>query len=314
MSGSESFRLTKTIKRPSDSQDVKFDGKLPEHLDFISSGKIGFTQDDIKTAYQNGEIDDVTARFLNNVLAEASVDQTTCESVIRKCRLYMARLLAGMKPGKDLFIEMQELGLKHHVGVQNNGQPVNLDISGYELPAVDLNGAIISGSLRMPYAQLRGNCEQRHSVIGGDVNQSDVVIGGSVEQSDVVIGCSVEQSDAEIGGCVDQTSAEIGRDVYQSRTKIGGCILQTNVEIGGCVYQLEAETGGCVYQTGAKIGDNMYQTDAKIGGDVDQSDAEIGGGVDQSGAEIGGVLKQSGIHAKGGIHQTNMETMTKAKK
>jgi hypothetical protein len=239
-----SFKLSKTIKRPSDNQEVEFDGKLPKQFDFISSGRLEFTPEDVGKAFHSGEIDDVTRDFLWNVLTEASVDAVTSASVVRDCRLYMARLLGGMKPGQDLFIRVQELGLKHHIGTMRDGKPVDLDISKYTVPEVQLAGAIIAGSFTMEQTTVVNDVRLDQAVIGGDVDQWRAVIGGNVDQREVEISHDAVQCKAKIGGDVYQSRAKIGGDVDQSKARIGGDVDQGRAKIGGDVDQVGTEIRG----------------------------------------------------------------------
>ena len=112
--------------------DFKFDSKRAQEL------------------LQQGLIDESDSAFLQNLANESAVSPEVVQAV------YDYRMLVGndFRPGQDLFIRMQKLGLKNH-------PLTGLDISGYNLPSVDLSNASIDGDLNM-----------RKTVVDKDVNQT----------------------------------------------------------------------------------------------------------------------------------------------
>lgn len=160
-------KLTKRITTP-DGQELEYDGSIPKHLD-IRNGVIAYTEADVQAAFEAGEIDDVNRDYLLNVLAEYEINP----EVIKAIQLYRSRLRRGLKPGQDLFIRMQELGLKHHLELD---KVRGIDISGYELPSIELAGAIINGHLNRDFSVVIGNVGMPKAKIGGQVDLADIGI------------------------------------------------------------------------------------------------------------------------------------------
>jgi len=259
-------KLAKIICRS--GEELEYDGSIPEHLD-IKGGEITYTETDVEAAYEAGKIDNENRNFLLNLLAEYEINPTVLEAV----QLYRSRLKRGLKPGQELFIRMQELGLRHHLELKASR---GINISGYELPSVDLSGAIIAGDIDMS-----------HSIVRKTVSLDASSIGGRVGMEKAVIGDYVWLESSEIRGPVCMTRVKIEGHVNLNDAFIEGDVMMDGAEIGSGVDQGKAEIGGVVCLAEAKIKGDVYQKDAKIRKGVNLDDAEIEGEMIQEGAEIG---------------------------
>jgi len=227
------MKLTKEIKVPSSGKNVRYNGAIPEHLD-IQDGQINFTMEHVDTAFNAGEIDYVNREHLRRVLVEYKHNP----GVIRDILLYRHRIANNMKPGQELFIKMQELGLKHHLKLGKRG----LDISGYDLPMFDLSGGIISGRSKIVDTLIRGEFEMIESKIWsklelnnsrffGGVNLFGANIDGPVDLRQARVWNGVDLGMVEIWGDVDLRQAWIMGNFNTQGSMISADIIKDGSEI-----------------------------------------------------------------------------------
>jgi hypothetical protein len=317
------FNLSRKIKRPSDGKEVEFDGRLPEPFDFITQGDIPFDREAIDKALQEGQIDDITHTFLKNVLVEASVDEVTKANVIRDSRLYMARLLSGRKPGRDLFERMHELGYRHHVAKKGLGRPLSLDISRYDFNSLELGHAIIGGDLIMVRTNVRGLLDLRDIKIGHELHQQYAHVEGDMLLGDASVGGNVLQQHAKVKGDLDQRKMIVEADLEQGDLVVGGELLQRELRALGNLEQSDlhvksylSQTNmavGCdLMQNGSKIKGSLYQNGMRVGGNLDQDEIVVEGDVHQSKMKVGGNLMRSDARIKGDIKEDDVQILGKS--
>lgn len=205
-----------------------------------------FTREDINKAFEEGKIDDIDRYFLVNVLGESVLDS----EVVNAVNLYRWRIGNGLKPGQELFIRMNEIGLKHH-------PLTDLDISGYNLPEVYLDGAIVR------------NLDMSCTVVNGMVRQGGIKADNIHQEG--MKAYYVEQGWAEIKGTVIQNGARINTSLKQKHIK-ASCIQQF-----GLVANIVDQSNGKVKSVDQQsLEANIVNQDRIKVGSLDQSNSKIG--------------------------------------
>ncbi len=270
------------------SFEFEYDGRLPEDLNFIENGEINFTKEDVETAYANGKIDDIDQNFLLNVLVLASSSQKAKQEIIDDCRLYVSYLERGIPMEGALFERMQRLGLKHHVF----DFPVKLHISkGEEVGSIDLEDALIHGSLIAHDIRVRTSILLNGAQFTGDVNMQG----------------------AEVDGDVNMWRAKVDKNVYMGYIKVDGNVYMNYMKVSGNVKIQEAKVDGNVYMPGAKVGGNVRMSESevgrdvnmrstKVGRDVNMRSTKVGGNIDMYESKVDGDVNTSGIKVDGNVY------------
>ena len=230
---------------------------------------IGFDLNRIQSLLEQDLIRNSDADFLQNVANEAVVNP----EVVNAVNLYRMRVGNDLKPGQELFIRMQELGLKNH-------PLTGLDISSYHLPQVNLIDANFGGILNMSDTVVDRNVYQQE-MKAEDVYQVDMK-ARRVDQRAMKAGVVCQQGmKAER---VDQAVMK-ARRVDQKRMEAGD-VDQREMKAGVvCQQGMKAER---VNQKGMETRDiDQVLMEAKW---VDQRGMKAGR-VDQDGMQVKELIK-----------------------
>ena len=276
-----------------------------------------FTTFDIDSAIKEGRIDENDARFLQNILNEFIGDP----NILKEVYLFRNRLNHALQPGRELYLKMQSLRCRNY-------PLTDLDLTGYELPTIQLRDAQIGGNLLMDHTKIRervimidakiaGNMDQSHVEIGGDLNQRGINIGEHLGQYDMKIGGALIQEDAKI--LIARQSGEIKRGVDQSNATFGslnqiGLKINGLTSFGGRVGRRHFNASlnqsgtkfGHLSQTGLKTHSGVNQADIKVDGYFYQDECSFNGEVSQRRAEIKEYFYQRDSHINGDLDQREM--------
>jgi len=158
------------------------------------------------------------------------------------------------------------------------------DFEGCILPAINLDGTKIEGSLSFREAKIKGDASFKEAKIGRDAWFWGARIGEYLWFEK-----------AKIAGYASFEKAEIGRDVSFNLVKIGEYLSFDEAKIGGTALFMEAEIGRNAWFWRARIGGDVWFKKAKIGGDASFEKAEIGGAASFDGIEATSLTFQNAI-------------------
>jgi len=228
--------LTKTINVPNSKEEREYDGSIPANLD-IQDEKIHYTIEQVDAAFDAGEIDDVNREYLLNILAEHKYNPGIINTILN----YRDRIANNMKPGQELFIKMQEIGFKHHINLGKLG----LDISGYNLPMVDLSGGIVNGVFRMRHTEVRSNIKIIDARFLNDVDFSQIKAWCNVQLSRTKINGNLNLYKAIIEGNIDISEVDIPfGSVNLGKSVIWGAVQKKGIN----TYHGISEEGAKIYK------------------------------------------------------------------
>ena len=284
------MNLSKTIVVPSTGETRNYDGRIPEPLD-IRDGNINYTDTELQTALDTAQIDMVSYNFLLRLLEHSKADNEVLQEVLR----YREAVTQGLQPGLERFIQMQELGLKHHPDLDPTK---GLDISGYELPKLNLNDAIINSPLTMNGTIIRGNAQMadmmtagsvymKRAQIHGDLIQERDKINGFLRQDDFWVKGNFKARNIIVAKNISQIGGRILGDADLENGQVLGQVVQQGLHVGGDLIESGLSTARGLYLFRAHIKGNLIRRGAIIGGRLDENEMNVEGKVIEEGSSIG---------------------------
>ncbi|MDH5597327.1 MAG: hypothetical protein OEY44_04425 [Candidatus Peregrinibacteria bacterium] len=240
---------TKTITVPSTGESKEYDGRIPEALD-IRDGQINYTDSEVQQAFEAGQIDDVNRAYLLNVLTENGRNPGVLQNILQ----YRGRVASGLKPDNNLFLDMQELGLKHHLEVGGSG----LDLGALPCPRIDFSGGIIAGGVNMDYAQVRNQANFGGALIDGQLSANYADLGGDFLMPRATVNGPVRMYHMKARD-LDWNSSKAGDLVMHDYSRIQGNLTEKGAQVANNLTQLHVDVGGRLEEDGLEVGGRLYR-------------------------------------------------------